>query len=270
MSDGTVSSSLPAFTIIVNAIEPSNTAPTISGSPSTSATEGNLYVFQPSAFDANGDTLTFSISNRPVWASFNSSSGRLTGTPSKGDVGTYSNIKISVSDGSASANLGTFSITVKNINDAPVISGLPSTFIFVDENSPYSFQPSASDPDGDNLVFSISGRPSWTTFNNSTGQLSGTPHASDVKNYTNILISVSDGTVSSSLPAFSIIVNAIEPSNTAPTISGSPSTTATEDSSYVFQPSAYDANGDALTFSISNRPAWASFDRQIGQASSLR
>ncbi|MDJ0929060.1 MAG: putative Ig domain-containing protein [Gammaproteobacteria bacterium] len=59
----------------------------------------------------------------------------------------------------------------------------------------------------DNLTFSISGLPSWASFNNSTGQLSGTPGAGDVGTYNNIVISVSDGEDSAQLAAFSIVVS---------------------------------------------------------------
>jgi hypothetical protein len=54
----------------------------------------------------------FSIQNRPGWASFNTSTGRLTGTPTASDVGSYGNIRISVSDGSISTALAAFSLTV--------------------------------------------------------------------------------------------------------------------------------------------------------------
>jgi hypothetical protein len=85
-----------------------NTAPAINGSPATNVIVGNNYVFQPGASDADGDPLTFSISNRPSWAGFDSSTGRLSGTP--GSAGTFSNIRISVSDGQATAALPAFSI----------------------------------------------------------------------------------------------------------------------------------------------------------------
>jgi len=90
----------------------SNRAPTISGTPLTSVMQGNAYAFTPNAADADGNTLTFSIANRPAWATFNAETGRLNGTPSPADVGTYAGITISVSDGSASATLASFSVQV--------------------------------------------------------------------------------------------------------------------------------------------------------------
>ena len=65
-----------------------------------------------SATDADGNALTFSIANAPAWATFNSSTGQLSGTPTAAQVGTYSNITISVSDGTATATLAAFNIQV--------------------------------------------------------------------------------------------------------------------------------------------------------------
>jgi hypothetical protein len=92
-----------------------NAPPTISGQPSANVMAGQAYTFQPSASDPNGDTLTFSVTNLPAWATFNASTGRLTGTPSAADVATYSGIQISVSDGQASASLNSFAITVADV-----------------------------------------------------------------------------------------------------------------------------------------------------------
>jgi hypothetical protein len=89
-------------------------------------------------------------------------------------------------------------------NNAPVISGNPSPSVVV--GSPFSFTPVASDADGDKLTFSIVNQPDWATFTASTGTLNGTPGAGDVRDYSTIVISASDGQVASSLPAFNISV----------------------------------------------------------------
>jgi hypothetical protein len=114
--DGRLTTSLPAFSIKVTSSTTSGTtnrAPTISGTPATSATVGTAYSFTPKGTDPEGKTLGYSITNRPTWATFSTSTGRLSGTPSSSHVGTYSNIKISVSDGVSSASLPAFSIAVK-------------------------------------------------------------------------------------------------------------------------------------------------------------
>lgn len=107
---------------------PVNQPPVISGSPPTSLLVGQAYDFTPSASDPDGDPLTFSIQNRPVWASFSTATGRLNGTPGAGDVGTFTNVRITVSDGQAQASLGAFSIAVNQIALGSVtLSWIPPT-----------------------------------------------------------------------------------------------------------------------------------------------
>jgi len=189
--------------------DPGNTAPQISGTPASNVDVGGAYSFTPSAFDADGDTLSFSVSNQPSWTSFDTSTGRLTGPPTLGDAGTDANIVISVSDGTATDSLAAFSITVNTVsaNTPPQISGTPASNVNV--GGAYSFMPNAFDADGDSLTFSVSNQPSWANFDAGTGQISGTPSAGDVGVYSNIVISVSDGQATDSLPAFAVSVEAI-------------------------------------------------------------
>ncbi len=243
---------------------PSGSAPTISGNPPAQVNANSQYSFTPTASGAG--TLTFSVSGLPGWASFSTSTGNLSGTPSTNDAGSYTNIIISVTDSQASASLPTFSITVvvTSSNSGPTISGTPP--VQVNANSQYSFTPTASDPDGDNLTFSVSGLPDWASFSTSTGTLSGMPSANDAGSYTNIIISVTDGQASASLPAFSITV-VVTSSNSGPTISGTPPVQVNANSQYSFTPTASDPDGDTLTFSISALPGWASFDNSTGRIS---
>ena len=113
--DGTQSDD-PVFDFTVATTPPGdNNAPVISGSPLSSATVGNQYNFRPTASDPDGDTMGFSIQNKPTWASFDELTGRLFGTPGSNDVGTYDSIVLSVSDGFSSASLPSFSISVDAI-----------------------------------------------------------------------------------------------------------------------------------------------------------
>jgi Putative Ig domain len=206
VSDGTLTASLPAFTLTVTAT--GTGPPTISGTPATSVNVGSAYSFTPSASDPAGNPLTFSIQNLPGWAAFNAASGRVSGTPTSANIGSYPNIIISVSDGTLSASLPAFTLSVTApVDGPPTISGTPATSVNV--GSAYSFTPKASDPQGHALAFSIENQPAWASFNPSTGQLSGTPVVANVGSYANITISVSNGTLSASLPAFNIAVTQI-------------------------------------------------------------
>lgn len=260
VNDGTVTRSLPAFAIQVRG--PDNRAPTISGSPAGSVQATQTYTFQVSASDPDGDRLVYRINNQPRWATFSTASGRLKGTPAATDVGTYSNLIISVSDGRVATALPAFSISVTApSNRAPSISGAaPGTATI---GVAYSFTPTASDPEKNTLGFSIQNRPNWAAFDTATGRLSGTP--STAGTFSNIAITVSDGKLTAALPAFSINVGA--PSNAAPTIGGTPPKTVNAGIAYDFRPNATDPNGDTLTYSIQNRPSWASFSTTSGRLS---
>lgn len=89
-----------------------NQAPVISGTPNTATKAGNEFNFTPSASDGDNDVLTFTIENQPNWADFDSETGQLSGIPQINDMGNYSNVMISVSDGQAIAELPTFDINV--------------------------------------------------------------------------------------------------------------------------------------------------------------
>jgi hypothetical protein len=181
-----------------------NQPPVISGTPSGSAAVGEAYAFLPSASDPEGATLSFSIVNKPPWASFSASTGRLAGTPTASSAGLYVDIAIRVSDGKLTAELGPFSIEVGADNAAPTIAGVPPTA--AREGQAYEFRPAAADADGDLLAFTISNRPSWATFDAQTGRLFGTPGAGTVGSYRDVTIRVSDGTATATLPAFTIAV----------------------------------------------------------------
>jgi len=222
--------SLTAFNLQVVAAPvtpPVNRPPTISGTPATTGTAGTAYTFIPVGSDPDGNTLTYSIQNQPSWAQFTATTGRLTGTPTAANVGLSARITISVTDGTATVSLPSFTIQVAAAaNRPPTISGSPS--LSVNAASAYLFQPTASDPDGNTLTFSIQNRPAWATFNTATGVLSGTPALTDVATFANIIISVTDGTALVSLPAFSLAV--LQTSNGAATVSWTAPTLNTDDS----------------------------------------
>ncbi len=238
-------------------------APRISGAPTTSTVVGQNYAFQPRATDADGNRLTYTIANRPAWASFSSTTGKLWGTPYAEHARVWSGIVISVSDGTSKVSLPAYSLTVKpNPNKSPVLTGTPVTTAKV--GVAYSFQLTAKDPEGKALTFSIRNKPTWATFSTSTGKLSGTPTVAGT--FASIMIIASDGVSSASLPLFSITAAAAA-TNAAPTISGAPAKTAQVGVPYSFKPVAADANKDALTFSIENKPSWLTFSATTGQLS---
>jgi hypothetical protein len=189
---------------------------TISGSPPLTAHVGVAYSFTPTVSDPSKRKLSFEIINKPKWASYSVTTGRLSGTPSAADVGTYSDVRIIVCDYGTNAYLKPFALTVSAAAaaDKPVISGTPPSHVTA--GSAYRFQPSAKDPDGKALSFTVEHKPAWATFSIATGLLEGTPSSKQTGSYDDIVISASNGRYSSTLPAFNVTVAAATPTAPAP------------------------------------------------------
>ena len=208
---GAASASLAAFDIAVVNL---NDAPIIAGAPSVTVDEDSAYNFTPMVTDIDaGDTSTFAIINKPVWADFNTTTGTLSGTPDNSHVGTTTGIVISVTDSaSVSASLAAFDITVLNVNDAPTASdGIIGTVKNVDASGILV----ANDVDvGDTLTFSIvddtNASGTVTIDNSATGTYTYAPDA----NYTGdgsfaFIATDANGTASNTATVTISVVDAI-------------------------------------------------------------
>ena len=75
-----------------------NIAPVITSTGVLTGTENEAYAYTLTATDADGDALTFSAVTIPSWATFNTATGLLIGTPLAGDIGANA-IELTVHDG---------------------------------------------------------------------------------------------------------------------------------------------------------------------------
>ncbi len=108
--------------------------------------------------------------------------------------------------------------TITSATTAPVaqtlkISGTPATMAEVGQF--YSFTPTVVGPAGSSLTFKVANMPAWAQFSAATGTLSGTPTAGSAATDANIVVSVTNGATSASLPVFSIAVAPAIPARVA-------------------------------------------------------
>jgi hypothetical protein len=151
---------------------PGNIAPIITSAAVTTATQDIAYSYQLTWNELDGDPITLAAPVKPSWLTFNTGTGLLSGTPANANAGDTT-VTLTVSDGEFTATQ-TFTLSVANVNDEPIITSTEVTA--VDEDSPYSYTFAAMDIDvGDAVTLSAPVLPSWLTFNPSTGLLSGTP-----------------------------------------------------------------------------------------------
>jgi len=175
--------------LCTQAVVTDNSPPLISGTPPTTAVEGEFYSFTPTASDPDGDTLTFSITGQPAWTDFNFATGTLSGTPALSDVGVYQDIVIQVSDGSNTTSLSPFTITVESALGsgwADLIWDIPTTRI-----------------DGTDLpADEIAGYRIWSGTSSDNLQVVGKVTDSSVTNYT--VTDLSAGTYYFAVTAYDI------------------------------------------------------------------
>lgn len=148
-------------------------------------------------------------------------------------------------------------------NSAPVISQGSSVGVTMSEDgtpTPFALTLSATDQDGDSLTWSINGAAQHGSASVSTGSVSYTPTA-NYNGSDSFVVQVSDGSATASITV-NVTITAV---NDAPVISGIPATSLNQDTAYSFIPTASDVDTtDVLTFSITNKPTWASFNTATG------
>ncbi|MDM1551662.1 MBG domain-containing protein [Empedobacter falsenii] len=195
------------ITVTVNEV---NVAPVAADDSYTTNEDTQLTQSAPGVLTNDTDSdlptqaLTVSLVTNTIHGTLNlNANGSFTYMPHANFNGTDS-FTYRANDGTLSSDVATVTITVNSINDAPTITGTPATS--VNQDAAYSFIPVANDVDGNSLVFTIANKPSWATFNTATGALTGTPANADVGTTTGIVITVSDGMASASLPAFNLTV----------------------------------------------------------------
>lgn len=210
----------------------------------------------------NTPSPTTSPTTTPTTSSGSTTPAPTAGTTPSGTSGTTS----------PTTSPGTTTVVVSNT--PPVISGTPPTRVAYGEA--YSFRVTASDADGDALYFNIANKPVWAEFDSATGELRGLrrmtwigwserPASYDVGITTGIVITVSDGKTTRSLPAFNIEVynpNLVTATSTptapttstttAPTTSTTPTPTTTSSTPSTPTPVAATTNGAPT---ISGQPA---------------
>lgn len=206
-----------------------NIPPVISKLSNTTMRYGTSLVIPVSATDANGDTLSFTISAKPSFGTFvdnGNGTATLTLNPALStNQGTYSGIKIVVSDGKGGKDSTSFTLTVNN-DYPPVIAAIPN--YTVQEGNALTINLSATDQTpGNVMTWTITGLPNTYTASspsNGAETIALTPNTGTAGTYT-VTASVNDGmggttqatfTVTVTTPANKTIYARIQNSNSAP------------------------------------------------------
>ncbi len=232
-------------------VQSANSSPILSNIGNKSVAEGAELRFTLFASDPDGDALAYSGSMSPSASgpTLSSTSGIFSWTPNSSQSGSYT-ATFTVADGKGGSDSETITITVANVNQPPVLSTVGSRTI--SEGSALNINLSASDADGNNLTYSVSGNPSGSSLSGNT--FSWTPTSTQSGSYT-VTFTVDDGVGSSDSETITISVT---DKNLPPVLSAIGDQAASEGSALTITLSASDEDGDDLVYSVSNSPDGAS------------
>jgi hypothetical protein len=248
-----------------------NQAPTIDPIAALDVSENTLVEIDVRASDPDGDGLFLEASNLPTGATFRDQGGGrglFSWTPGFQQAGNHPVSFIATDDGSPPESVTeTVTITVGNVNRAPVLS--PVGTQAVDVGQPLQVALSATDPDGDGLSFGHGGLPGDATLSdagNGSATLSWTPTAGDAGSWPVTVTVTDDGMpMASDAVEFAIVVGSV---NQPPVLQPIGDRTAGAGELWEVQLSATDPNGDSLTFACDGAPAGSSLT-DTGNGSAL-
>jgi hypothetical protein len=255
VTDGVATTSVGFTLTIAN----TNRAPLVNSPGSQSFAEGQSVAVQIVANDPDGSTLSYSASGLPPGLSIDPGSGLITGTLPFDAAGVYTSL-ISASDGTDTTNRN-LAWAIANTNRGPVIAS-PGNQEH-NEGAIIALQLVANDADGEPLTWSGSGFPPDLTLS-SSGLISGTLSYDSVSPYT-FTVSVTDGDLSDSATLNWTVIDRSRP----PEVNFISDRTFQENEFVFIQASAFDPEGDPITWSATGLPTSITMNATNGRITGL-
>jgi Tol biopolymer transport system component len=208
--------------------------------------EDNAKAITLVATDADGDALTYTITQQPQHGTLSGTAPNLTYTPAA-DYSGSDTFRWTASDGVLTSPVATIHIEITADNDPPVASDQSVT---TSEDVPRGIVLHAHDPENTQLTYTIVAAPAHGTLTGTGGMRTYTPaanfHGVDTFTYT-----VSDGFLTSAVATVSVGVDSIPdvPVAVAQTVA------ATEDTTRTITLTGTDGDGDDLSYVLLTAPS---------------
>ncbi len=226
--------------------------PEFTSLPVVTATVAQPYTYQALASDRDGDPVIYSVLSGPAGLVINASSGAVTWpSPVTGTAA----VVLAATDPDGNQGKQSFSIRVTaSPNRAPVFSATPVTYVAYPNT--YGYTASASDADGDNLVWTLLQAPADMAINARNGAIAW-KFASNVAGKFAVRVLVDDQRGGQTEQAFEIQVPVY--GNGAPTITSRPPSQVRAGAIYSYSVSATDPEGETLSYRLASGPAAAAW-----------
>ena len=244
-NDGSLDSNISTVSITVNSV---NDAP-VASNGSLTTNEDTTATGTLTASDIDSASLTYSLVDTSTAHGnitiTNAATGAFSYTPNANFNGVAS-FSFKANDGSLDSNVGTVSITVNSVNDAPLATNGTLT---TDEDVAATGTLSASDIDSASLTYGLVdtsiAHGTVTITNAATGAFTYTPNA-NFNGVASFSFKANDGSLNSNVATVNITVNSV---NDAPVASNS-SVTVANNSSVTGTLAAADLDSSSLTYRL--------------------
>ena len=235
-----------------------NRQPTITSQPRVVTGLGQLYVYQLTVVDPDGDPLAYVLDEAPAGMQIDAG-GAIDWQPAADQLGDHA-VSVRVLDGRGGEDTQDFVLRVVSepTNDAPVIVSNPRLVAIAGEL--YAYDAVAVDPDHDPVFWSLDQAPDGMAIDLETGRVRWTPNQDQLGPH-NVTLRAEDPFLAGDIQSFTVEVRS---SNLPPIVTTTPETTAFVDENYRYHVGAEDPDGDALTFTLAEAPAGMTIDTQSG------
>lgn len=249
VSDGRGGFASQQISLPVN--EPSNAAPQITSTPATQVLLGELYTYQISAIDADGDEISFSFGDKRPNGMTMSPSGLINWEPSAQQASQVFEVEVRATDARGATAFQRYGIAVNvpaEPNEIPYFVSAPTSPAFIGQV--YSYQAEARDADNDPLTYSLVQPTDKGITVSANGLLSWSPTAVDEGEHT-VAVSVTDG-LATVTQTYTLAVAQTPAANTNnyPEIVSDPASEILGGEAYSYQVIANDPDGDDLTYEL--------------------
>ena len=261
------------FDIVVSATV-SNQAPVLALIGNQSVDEDASLGVPLSATDADGDGLTLTQTGLPGFCTLTDNgtgSGNITCNPLTGNAGTYATTVTVTDNGTPNlTDSETFDIVVSAVaaNRAPRLSNLRNESVA--EGGTLTIPLSATDQDGDDLLFSASGLPTFCSLTdnlNGTGNIACNPGLADSGSYP-ITVTVTDNGTPNLTDSDTFTLT-VTNTNQAPALSPITNQSVAENASLSIPLSATDSDGDGMTLTQTGLPTFCSLTDNLNGTGSI-
>ena len=215
---------------------------------------GKPFAYHAQAIDADGDSITYELTAGPSGITLDPETGLLSWTPVNAQRGDQ-RLELKALDGQGGETLQTLNLTVIDPlpNRAPVFTSTPRGQTRL--GSSYAYSVAANDADGDPLTYSLSTAPTGVTLENNL--LVWTPTENQLGEHS-VVITVADGQGGVTDQSYTLTVGN-QLSNSAPTITSSPTLITNVEREYRYNLTGTDPEGDLLQWRFSRGTGWSRY-----------